>query len=109
MKKNGWEEMILFIHEETSHSESSSTRVQFIGTGKGFNKENVSRFFDILEKVVDVNNIDALRIFNVDESGFSTVQKRAGKVLGKKGKHEIGAMSGGERGVNATSVCFASA
>jgi hypothetical protein len=58
--------------------------------------------------VVDENNIDSLRIFSVDESGFSTVQKRAGKVLGKKGKHQIGALSIGERGVNSTSVCCAS-
>jgi hypothetical protein len=74
---------------------------------KGFNKEHVSGFFDILEKVVDGNNIDALRIFNVDESGFSTVQKPAGKVLDKKGKHQIGALS--NAGVNSTSVSCASA
>jgi hypothetical protein len=76
---------------------------------KGFNKENVSGFFDILQKVVDGNNIDALRIFNVDEPGFSTVQKPAGKVLGKKGKHQIGALFSGKRGVNTAFVCCASA
>jgi hypothetical protein len=71
---------------------------------KVFNKENISGFFDILEKVVDENNIDALRIFSVFESGFSTVQKRAGRILGKKEKHQIGALSNGEGGVN-TLLC----
>jgi hypothetical protein len=58
--------------------------------------------------VADENNTDALWIFNADESSFSTVQKRAGKVLGKKEKHQIGALSSGERGVNTTFVCCAS-
>jgi hypothetical protein len=76
---------------------------------KVLNKENASGFFDILEKVVAENIIDALRIFSVDESGFSTVQKRAGKVLSKKGKHQIGALTSEEGGVNTTFVCCASA
>jgi hypothetical protein len=71
---------------------------------KVLNKENVSGFFDVLQKVVDGNNIDSVRICNVDESGFSTVQKRAGKVLGRKGKHQIGTLSSGEGGVNITFV-----
>jgi hypothetical protein len=50
-----------------------------------FDKENASGFFDVLEKVVYENTIDSLKILNVDESGFSIVQKRAGKVLDKKG------------------------
>jgi hypothetical protein len=46
---------------------------------QGLNKENVSGFFDILVKAADENDTDTLRIFNVDELGFATVQKRAGK------------------------------
>nr|CAH7758128.1 unnamed protein product [Callosobruchus chinensis] len=42
---------------------------------KGFNRENVYEFFDLLEKVCDENQIDATRIYNMDESGFSTVAK----------------------------------
>jgi hypothetical protein len=44
--------------------------------------------------VVDENNIDAILIFCVDESCFSTVQKRAENVLGMNGR-QIGAMSSG--------------
>ncbi|KAJ8968087.1 hypothetical protein NQ314_002472 [Rhamnusium bicolor] len=45
----------------------------------------------------------------MDESGFTTVQKKSQKVLGLKGKHQVGAASSGERGVNTTVVCCVSA
>jgi hypothetical protein len=41
------------------------------------------------EKVVNENNTDAFRIMNVNESGFSTVQKLSGKVR----KQQIYALS----------------
>ncbi|XP_046674733.1 uncharacterized protein LOC124363528 [Homalodisca vitripennis] len=76
---------------------------------KGFNKKNFHGFFDLLEKVVDENKIDATRIFNVDETGVSTVQNKCQKVLAQKGKRQVGSVSSGERGVNTTVVCCASA
>jgi hypothetical protein len=42
--------------------------------------------------VVDENSIDALVMFGVDEPRFSSVQKGAEIVLGKKGKRQIGAV-----------------
>lgn len=76
---------------------------------KGFNRKNVYEFFDILEKIVDENKFDALTIYNVDESGFSTVQKKAPKVLALRGKHQVGTISSGERGVNTTLVACTNA
>jgi hypothetical protein len=49
---------------------TSMTRV------KGFCKKNVNHFVDILETICDENQLDATRIYNVDESGFSTVRKK---------------------------------
>lgn len=62
-----------------------------------------------MEKCVDENGFTALTIFNVDESGFSSVQKKNQKIIAKKGKHQVGGISSGERGVNTTIVCCASA
>lgn len=55
------------------------------------------------------NKIDATRIYNVDESGLSTVQNKCQRVLAQKGKKQIGSVSSAERGVNTTIVCCASA
>lgn len=76
---------------------------------KGFNKTNVYGFFDVLEKIVDENGIDAFHIYNVDESGFSTVQKKSPRVLALKGKHQVGFVASGERGINTTLVCCCNA
>ena len=75
----------------------------------GFNREAIDRYFSLLETIIDENNLDAGQIFNMDESGISTVQKTCQKVLGRKGKHQIGSLASGERGMNTTVVCCASA
>nr|CAI5850855.1 unnamed protein product [Callosobruchus analis] len=75
----------------------------------GFNEQNVNHFFDLLEKLVDKEGFNALTVYNVDESGFSTVQKRNQKIIARKGKHQVGGISSGERGVNTTVICCANA
>jgi len=47
-------------------------------------------------------------VYNVDETGISTVQKSVQKILGKKGKRQVGKVKSGERGVNTTVVCCVS-
>lgn len=75
----------------------------------GFNKANVMASFYLLENLVDKYSFNALTIYNVDESGFLTVQKKNQKVISLKGKHQVGGISSGERGVNMTVVCCGSA
>ena len=67
-----------------------------IARSKEFNKENLYGFFDLLEKVVDEESIDTLRIFNMDESGFCTVQKKSPRVITQRGKHQVGFISSGK-------------
>nr|CAH7743140.1 unnamed protein product [Callosobruchus chinensis] len=42
---------------------------------KRFSRENGNHFYVILENLVDQYKIDSTKIYNVEESGFSTVQK----------------------------------
>ena len=46
-----------------------------------------------------------MTIYNMDETAVTTVQKKCQKVLGRKGKHQIGSVSSGERRTNTTGVC----
>lgn len=70
-----------------------------------FNKTNVSLFFDKLAHVRDKYNFTAAQIWNVDETGVTTVQK-VGKVIAEKGTKQVGGITSCERGVLVT-VCVA--
>ncbi|XP_035228762.1 uncharacterized protein LOC118200883 [Stegodyphus dumicola] len=76
---------------------------------RGFNRENVNHFFNLLERIVDKHKFTAGTIFNVDESGFTTGQKSLSKIIACKGKHQVGNLTSGEWGVITTMVCAVSA
>lgn len=70
----------------------------------GFSKENIDKFFDLLEKVYDKEKYTADRIFNVDESGICIVQSKVAKVIGLRGKRQVAALTSAERGALITIV-----
>ncbi|CAK9291937.1 unnamed protein product [Gordionus sp. m RMFG-2023] len=57
-----------------------------------FNKDNVENFFDNLKNILDTTRLTANEIFNMDETGLTTVQKPA-KVLAMKGQKQVGAIT----------------
>ena len=69
----------------------------------GFNRESVYSFFDLLEKLIDENNFTPANIYNVDETGHSTVQTPS-KVLSTKGKRQVGVTTSAERRSTTTGV-----
>jgi hypothetical protein len=71
--------------------------------------ERVNEFLDLLETVVKGNNVDATRIYNIDETGLTTVQKKPRRSLCMKGRSKIFSVSSVDRGVNTTAVCCVSA
>lgn len=75
-----------------------------IARAKAFNKECVYKFFDKYESILDEYKFTANQIYNVDETGLSTVHKPS-KIIAQKGKHQVGAITSGERGLTTTCIC----
>ena len=71
---------------------------------RAFNKPQVATFFSILEDTIHKYNIPPERIFNMDESALSTVQ-RPPKIFATKGRKQVGAITSAERGIHTTVVC----
>ena len=63
-----------------------------------FNKLKVGKFFDFLEKEVDLKKFKAHQIYNIDEKGITTVQPNNAKTIALKGKKQVGILSSAERG-----------
>lgn len=80
-----------------------------LSRANGFNAEAVNQFFDILEAEYAKHNYPADSVFNVDETGISVVQSKIPRVIGLRGKRQVGAMSAAERGSLVTVVCSMSA
>lgn len=70
-----------------------------------FNKSEVDRFFSNLETVLaKYPTLSANDVYNVDETGISTVQKPC-PIIGPKGQKQVGRATSWERGRNITVVC----
>lgn len=75
---------------------------------KAFNRYEVQRFFSNLEVLMERYKFSPARIFNVDETGISTVQNPC-NILAQKGQKQVGVVSSWERGKNHTVCCAISA
>lgn len=73
-----------------------------------FNVHNVSAFLDNVEKVMRRAGITTQRFWNMDESGFTTVQ-RPNRIIARKGRKQIGAVTSAERGTLVTVALAVSA
>lgn len=66
-----------------------------------FNKFNVGSFFEKLIALYNQYKFPAQKVYNMDETGVTTVQ-RPDRVVGRKGVKQIGRIVGGERGTLVT-------
>ncbi|XP_055918448.1 uncharacterized protein LOC129950541 [Eupeodes corollae] len=64
----------------------------------GFNRVAVANFYNLLEECIEKYGFSSSRIFNVDETGITTVAKSLGKILATRGRKQVGSLSSSERG-----------
>ena len=62
-----------------------------------FNRYNVTQFYNNLAAVMDRYKFSANDIWNLDETGCTTVQS-PGKVVAQRGKKQVGSLTSAERG-----------
>lgn len=79
-----------------------------LGRINGFNEESIKIFFNNVEKVFEKHNFPPHRIYNVDETGITTVQIPT-KIIAEKGVKQLGKAVSYERGRNITVCCAVSA
>lgn len=75
-----------------------------------FNRQNVKEFHDNIEDVMkrSPHFADGTRIFNLDETGTTTVQKPK-KIVAAKGAKQVSKCTSAERGELVTTCCIVSA
>lgn len=80
-----------------------------MGRIMGFNKIQVERFFKNLRTLYEKRQYSPNSIYNMDETGLSTVPNKLPKVMTQKGKKLVGKVASAERGQLVTAVCCMSA
>lgn len=73
-----------------------------------FNRTNVNAFYDNLQIVMDRDHFEPQDIYNVDETGVTTVQK-PDRVVARRGTRQVGALTSAERGTLVTLAFAANA
>jgi len=109
MAGRNWIKSFFSRHPQLSVRKPEAVSIQ---RAIGFNRAKVDRFFTELEKVCITESGERIipfsNIYNVDESGFSCVQKPK-RIVATKGKKNVGALTSGEKGRTITVVCCVSA
>lgn len=101
MAGEGWLSNFLSKHNLSLRTPEATS----VGRLMCFNKTNVDNFFCTLKEIRLQHNYQSYQIYNVDESGFSTVPTKQPKVISPTGTKRVAKLVTAERGKNVTIVC----
>ncbi|KAL2092745.1 hypothetical protein ACEWY4_012543 [Coilia grayii] len=79
-----------------------------IGRQTAFNRHTVGEFYDNLATVMDRYKFPPNRIYNVDETGVTDIQKPK-QVVTERGRKQVGSVTSKERGELITLICAVNA
>lgn len=88
-------------HPEISLRKPEPTSIYRI---TAFNKTEVERFFGLLEQLMVKFHFPPEKIYNIDETGITTVHKPL-RIYAQKGQKQVGAATSWERGKTVTVCC----
>ena len=85
-----WRETRIF---QSEHQKSRQSHEPEVSTDRLLGK-----LFDVLEKIFEEHPFPPTNIYNVDETGMTTIQNKPSQMLALKGRHQVGAITSAERG-----------
>nr|CAI5855031.1 unnamed protein product [Callosobruchus analis] len=107
-KLAGWK-WVKGLLKRNPHIALRSPESTSLARAQAFNKPNIDAYFKALSNILDQYKFLPENIYNMDESGLTTVQNKCQKVYAAKGRKQVGALSSAEREQHLTVVCAMSA
>lgn len=100
-----WEKGFMHRHPKLSLRNPQATS---LARGTAFNKTTVEEFFNNVKIVFQNGSYGPESIYNLDETGLTTVH-RPGKIIAQKGEKQVSKLTSAERGSLETVCCAVSA
>lgn len=107
-KKAGIDWLRAFMRRNKNQISLRKPENTSLARATGFNKTSVAEFFKNYAAVIKKHNFKPEQIFNLDETGVTTVMKPV-KVVSTKGKKQVSQAASAERGELITLVCIINA